>query len=122
VITADRGLSEHERNMNIPTGIDNDAPVIARHEIDSSSRESRRPMNFVFVPGAWHGGWSRYAVGHRVLATGHTALALTLQAPRRRRACTGVRPPTHPADRTRTAVQTIARLGRTARAGQDERT
>jgi hypothetical protein len=35
-------------------------------------------MNFVFLPGAWHGGWSWYAVGHRVLAAGHTALALTL--------------------------------------------
>jgi hypothetical protein len=35
-------------------------------------------MNFVSVPGAWHGGWSWYAVGRRVLAAGHPALALTL--------------------------------------------
>jgi hypothetical protein len=35
-------------------------------------------MNFVFVPGAWHGGWSWYPVGHRVRAAGHTAVALTL--------------------------------------------
>lgn len=35
-------------------------------------------MNFVFIPGAWHGGWSWYPVGHRVRAAGHTALALTL--------------------------------------------
>jgi hypothetical protein len=33
-------------------------------------------MNFVFVPGAWHGGWSWYPVGHQVLVAGHTALAL----------------------------------------------
>ena len=35
-------------------------------------------MNFIFVPGAWHGGWSWYPVGHRVHAAGHTAVALTL--------------------------------------------
>jgi hypothetical protein len=34
VITADHGLSEQEKNMNIPTGIDTNAPVIAHHEID----------------------------------------------------------------------------------------
>lgn len=35
-------------------------------------------LSFVFVPGAWHGGWSWHPVGHRVRAAGHTALALTL--------------------------------------------
>ena len=35
-------------------------------------------MNFVFVPGAWHGGWSWYPVGNRVHAAGHTVAALTL--------------------------------------------
>ena len=35
-------------------------------------------MNFVFVPGAWHGGWSWYPVGQRVKAAGHAAVALTL--------------------------------------------
>ncbi|WP_433558806.1 alpha/beta fold hydrolase [Pseudonocardia xinjiangensis] len=37
-----------------------------------------RTLQFVFVPGAWHGGWSWHPVGHRVRAAGHTALALTL--------------------------------------------
>ena len=35
-------------------------------------------MNFVFVPGAWHGAWSWHAVGQRVRAAGHRAYALTL--------------------------------------------
>jgi len=35
-------------------------------------------MNFVFVPGAWHGGWSWHPVGKRVHAAGHAAVALTL--------------------------------------------
>ncbi|GAA0942342.1 alpha/beta hydrolase family protein [Pseudonocardia zijingensis] len=35
-------------------------------------------MNFVFVPGAWHGGWSWHPVGRRVRAAGHRAFALTL--------------------------------------------
>lgn len=35
-------------------------------------------MNFVFVPGAWHGGWSWYRVGKRVQAAGHSVAALTL--------------------------------------------
>src|SRR5215472_719890 len=35
-------------------------------------------MNFVFVPGAWHGGWSWYPVGRRVRAAGHAVVALTL--------------------------------------------
>jgi pimeloyl-ACP methyl ester carboxylesterase len=35
-------------------------------------------MNFVFVPGAWHGGWSWYPVGKRVSAAGHPVVALTL--------------------------------------------
>ncbi|AGL19670.1 alpha/beta fold hydrolase [Actinoplanes sp. N902-109] len=35
-------------------------------------------LNYVFVPGAWHGGWAWHPVGHRIRAAGHTALALTL--------------------------------------------
>ncbi|GAA2498877.1 alpha/beta hydrolase [Winogradskya humida] len=35
-------------------------------------------MNFVLIPGAWHGGWSWHPVGHRLRAAGHNALALTL--------------------------------------------
>jgi pimeloyl-ACP methyl ester carboxylesterase len=35
-------------------------------------------MNFVFVPGAWHGGWSWYPVAKRVHAAGHAVVALTL--------------------------------------------
>jgi pimeloyl-ACP methyl ester carboxylesterase len=35
-------------------------------------------MNFVFVPGAWHGGWSWYPVAKRVSAAGHAVLPLTL--------------------------------------------
>jgi pimeloyl-ACP methyl ester carboxylesterase len=35
-------------------------------------------MNFVFVPGAWHSGWSWHPVGTRVRAAGHAAVALTL--------------------------------------------
>ncbi|MEU4164697.1 alpha/beta hydrolase family protein [Actinoplanes sp. NPDC026670] len=35
-------------------------------------------MHYVFVPGAWHGGWSWHPVGHRVRAAGHGATALTM--------------------------------------------
>jgi pimeloyl-ACP methyl ester carboxylesterase len=35
-------------------------------------------MHYVFVPGAWHGGWSWHPVGHRVRAMGHGATALTM--------------------------------------------
>ncbi|MFI5933043.1 alpha/beta fold hydrolase [Actinoplanes sp. NPDC051494] len=35
-------------------------------------------MNFVLVPGAWHGGWSWHPVGQRVRSAGHGAYALTL--------------------------------------------
>ncbi|GAA2852876.1 salicylate esterase [Actinoplanes cyaneus] len=35
-------------------------------------------MHYVFVPGAWHGGWSWHPVGHRVRASGHGATALTM--------------------------------------------
>lgn len=35
-------------------------------------------MNFVFVPGAWHGGWSWTPVAHRVRAAGHRAYPLTM--------------------------------------------
>ena len=35
-------------------------------------------MNFVFVPGVNHGGWSWHPVGRRVREAGHAAFALTL--------------------------------------------
>ncbi|WP_326835112.1 alpha/beta hydrolase [Amycolatopsis rhabdoformis] len=35
-------------------------------------------MNYVFVPGAWHGGWSWTPVAQRVAGTGHRGVALTL--------------------------------------------
>ena len=35
-------------------------------------------MHYVFVPGAWHGGWAWHPVGHRVRAAGHGATALTM--------------------------------------------
>lgn len=35
-------------------------------------------MHYVFVPGAWHGGWSWHPVGHRVRAAGPGATALTM--------------------------------------------
>ncbi|GAB3249118.1 alpha/beta fold hydrolase [Kineosporia babensis] len=35
-------------------------------------------MHYVFIPGAWHGGWAWHPVGHRVLAAGHRATALTM--------------------------------------------
>ncbi|GIE78585.1 salicylate esterase [Actinoplanes philippinensis] len=35
-------------------------------------------MHYVFIPGAWHGGWSWHPVGHRVRAAGHGATALTM--------------------------------------------
>lgn len=35
-------------------------------------------MNFVFVPGAWHGGWSWHPVAQRVVGVGHRAVALTM--------------------------------------------
>jgi pimeloyl-ACP methyl ester carboxylesterase len=35
-------------------------------------------MHYVFIPGAWHGGWAWHPVGHRVRAAGHGATALTM--------------------------------------------
>ncbi|WP_045744785.1 alpha/beta fold hydrolase [Actinoplanes rectilineatus] len=35
-------------------------------------------MNYVFIPGAWHGGWSWTPVAHRVRAAGHLAYTLTM--------------------------------------------
>ncbi|GAA1644386.1 alpha/beta fold hydrolase [Actinoplanes couchii] len=35
-------------------------------------------MHYVFIPGAWHGGWSWHAVGSRIRAAGHGATALTM--------------------------------------------
>ncbi len=35
-------------------------------------------MHYVFIPGAWHGGWSWHPVGHRAHAAGHGATALTM--------------------------------------------
>lgn len=35
-------------------------------------------MHYVFIPGAWHGGWSWNAVGHRVRAAGHDVTTLTM--------------------------------------------
>ena len=35
-------------------------------------------MDFVFVPGLWHGGWAWHPVGNRVRAAGHRTHALTL--------------------------------------------
>jgi pimeloyl-ACP methyl ester carboxylesterase len=35
-------------------------------------------MNYVFIPGAWHGGWSWTPVAHRVRAAGHDAYTLTM--------------------------------------------
>lgn len=33
---------------------------------------------FVFVPGAWHGGWAWRPVARRIRAAGHKAITLTL--------------------------------------------
>ncbi|WP_432842943.1 alpha/beta fold hydrolase [Dactylosporangium sp. CA-092794] len=35
-------------------------------------------MDYVFVPGAWHGGWSWHPVARRVAGAGHRAVALTM--------------------------------------------
>jgi len=35
-------------------------------------------MHFVFIPGAWHGGWSWHPVGRRISAAGHRCTALTM--------------------------------------------
>jgi pimeloyl-ACP methyl ester carboxylesterase len=35
-------------------------------------------MNYVFIPGAWHGGWSWTPVAHRVRAAGHNVYPLTM--------------------------------------------
>ncbi|MDG4780716.1 alpha/beta hydrolase [Micromonospora sp. WMMD961] len=35
-------------------------------------------MHYVFIPGAWHGGWSWHPVGHRIREAGHGATALTM--------------------------------------------
>ncbi|MEU5189553.1 alpha/beta fold hydrolase [Streptomyces klenkii] len=35
-------------------------------------------MHYVFVPGAWHGGWSWHPVAQRVAGPGHRAVALTM--------------------------------------------
>lgn len=35
-------------------------------------------MNYVFVPGAWHGGWAWHPVAQRVAGAGHRGVALTM--------------------------------------------
>lgn len=35
-------------------------------------------VNYVFVPGAWHGGWSWHPVAQRVADAGHRGIALTM--------------------------------------------
>ncbi|MFE4491838.1 alpha/beta fold hydrolase [Streptomyces niveus] len=35
-------------------------------------------MNYVFVPGAWHGGWSWHPVAQRMAGAGHRGVALTM--------------------------------------------
>ncbi|MFF0345199.1 alpha/beta fold hydrolase [Kribbella sp. NPDC004875] len=35
-------------------------------------------MQYVFVPGAWHGSWAWHPVAQRVTAAGHGAVALTM--------------------------------------------
>ncbi|MEU8604695.1 alpha/beta fold hydrolase [Streptomyces parvulus] len=35
-------------------------------------------MDFVFVPGAWHGGWAWHPVARRLASAGHRAVALTM--------------------------------------------
>lgn len=35
-------------------------------------------MQYVFVPGAWHGGWAWHPVAQRVASAGHGAVALTM--------------------------------------------
>jgi pimeloyl-ACP methyl ester carboxylesterase len=35
-------------------------------------------MHYIFVPGAWHGGWAWNPVAQRVRDAGHTAVCLTL--------------------------------------------
>ncbi|MFI5955663.1 alpha/beta fold hydrolase [Cryptosporangium sp. NPDC051539] len=35
-------------------------------------------LNYVLVPGAWHGGWAWHPVGQRLRAAGHNTFALTL--------------------------------------------
>src|SRR4051812_5146762 len=35
-------------------------------------------INYVTIPGAWHGGWAWHPVGHRLRAAGHRVTALTM--------------------------------------------
>lgn len=35
-------------------------------------------MEYVFVPGAWHGGWAWHPVARRIARAGHRAVALTM--------------------------------------------
>jgi pimeloyl-ACP methyl ester carboxylesterase len=35
-------------------------------------------INYVTIPGAWHGGWAWHPVGHRLRAAGHHVSALTM--------------------------------------------
>jgi pimeloyl-ACP methyl ester carboxylesterase len=35
-------------------------------------------VNYVFVPGAWHGGWSWHPVAQRMADAGHRGIALTM--------------------------------------------
>jgi pimeloyl-ACP methyl ester carboxylesterase len=35
-------------------------------------------VNYVLVPGAWHGGWSWHPVAQRLTAAGHRSIALTM--------------------------------------------
>ncbi|MDX3191268.1 hypothetical protein PV458_22915 [Streptomyces sp. MN03-5084-2B] len=35
-------------------------------------------MNYVFVPGAWHGGWAWHPVAQRVADAGRRGIALTM--------------------------------------------
>jgi pimeloyl-ACP methyl ester carboxylesterase len=35
-------------------------------------------VDFVFVPGAWHGGWAWHPVARRLASAGHRAVALTM--------------------------------------------
>ncbi|EOD67373.1 alpha/beta fold hydrolase [Amycolatopsis vancoresmycina] len=35
-------------------------------------------MDYVFVPGAWHGGWAWHPVARRIAGAGHRAVALTM--------------------------------------------
>jgi pimeloyl-ACP methyl ester carboxylesterase len=44
----------------------------------SAARRQDSIMDFVFVPGLWHGSWAWHPVGRRVRAAGHHVHALTL--------------------------------------------